>query len=392
MEPAEEEPDGDEPAEEPAEEEPAAEEAAGWSPVASDDEGLQPEAAAALEMAGEESPATETPADEVSPPTVEWTEVAIDLPSEAGFDPDDAGAGPGPPAADVAPEADDLEEATTAGIADSEEEESFEADEEDSWQSAASAPESVYDSLESPIAEGLPTEAPSDELTVRPWPGVIPTVTEAEPSATEGEPAPLSAEIGRGSLTLQTGARISNLLDALRETYQKQPELAQYDLVGVGADNALRSPELQAAAPLIPGFSPQIIDILAQRDHQISEALNGIKAGAALSEPAAEIPWDAVRSLIRATVAPGIGLSRATKILHKKRPALIPVIDEPIMRYALRVTPNLPSEPAEATVRVMEILKQDLDANLSALLRTTEDVDDVALTPLRVLDLAIRSL
>jgi hypothetical protein len=96
--------------------------------------------------------------------------------------------------------------------------------------------------------------------------------------------------------------------------------------------------------------------------------------------------------LIAAAVGPGVGLSRATKILHKKRPALVPVIDEPIVRYAMRIDPNLPAEPADSTVRIMQILKEDLDRNLDSLERASEDVDDVALTPLRVLDLCIRSL
>jgi hypothetical protein len=58
----------------------------------------------------------------------------------------------------------------------------------------------------------------------------------------------------------------------------------------------------------------------------------------------------------------------------------------------MRIDPNLPAEPADSTVRIMQILKEDLDRNLDSLERASEDVDDVALTPLRVLDLCIRSL
>lgn len=233
--------------------------------------------------------------------------------------------------------------------------------------------------------------AEGDELSVRPWPGVIPSVTAAESSRDYEDPA-AAAAVATRSLNLQTGATVDDAGQAIKTTYESQPELAAYDLKGVAADDSLRSPEIDAAAPLIPGFSAGLVDLLSRRDPEISHALSQIPARASLTDSSETIPWAAVKDLVGAAVGPGVGLSRATKILHKKRPALIPVIDEPIVRYAMRVDPNLPAEPAESTVRIMQILKEDLDSNLDSLERASEDVDDVALTPLRVLDLSIRSL
>jgi cyclic pyranopterin monophosphate synthase len=230
-------------------------------------------------------------------------------------------------------------------------------------------------------------EADQDDLVARPWPGVIPTVTEAEPSRAPDEfPPPQPA------IRLRTGDQFTDVVDILRRVYEGQPELASYDLSGVAADNSLRMPEIQAAAPLIPGFTSRIMDVLAERDAQISQALAAIPADASLADDRGAIPWQALHGLFQASVAPGVGLSRATKILHKKRPALIPVIDEPIVRYVLRVEPQLPNEPPDSAVRIMMVLKDDLDANRQLLQQAAEDVEDVALTPLRVLDLLIRSL
>lgn len=239
--------------------------------------------------------------------------------------------------------------------------------------------------LLSPPPTGVASEE-EDELVVRPWSGVIPSVTTAERSTPEADPGL------RGALTLQTGEVVTDLLEILKRVYSSQPALAVYDMAGVGADDHLRAAEIEAAAPLIPGFSPALIDALAQRDPQISSALERIPADASLASHVDEVPWHAVGELISAATGPGIGLSRATRILHKKRPALLPVIDESIMRYVLRIESKLPPEPADQMLRIMGILKQDLDANIDALTAAADEVDDVALTPLRVLDLTIRSL
>ena len=241
--------------------------------------------------------------------------------------------------------------------------------------------------------EAIATPASDEEeLIVRPWPGVIPAVTQAEPSRASDEAEALAVGPANRALTLQTGADVPDAGQAVKTVYESQPALAAYDLKGVPADDAIRSPEIEAAAPLIAGFSAGMVEQLSRRDPEINHALSQIPARASLADSSETIPWSAIKDLVAAAVGPGIGLSRATKILHKKRPALIPVIDEPIVRYAMRVEPNLPAEPAESTVRIMQILKADLDRNLDSLATASEDVDDVALTPLRVLDLSIRSL
>jgi cyclic pyranopterin monophosphate synthase len=308
----------------------------------------------------------------------------------------------------VAPGADEVLAMPAAGWAAGEPTDAEEGDEEgeDSGRDAlaagaagaalgAAAVASPWDEEERVPEEeaGAPVSAVAeeDDLKVRPWPGVIPTVTSAEPSRDYEDPTTAPAVADR-SLTLQTGATIEDAAQAAKVVYDKEPNVAAYDLQGVAADDSVRSPEIEAAAPLIPGFSAAMVDQLARRDPEISHALSQIPARASLTDPYDAIPWSAVKDLIGASVGPGVGLSRATKVLHKKRPALIPVIDEPIVRYAMRVDPGLPAEPADSAVRIMEILKVDLDRNLDSLARASEDVDDVALTPLRVLDLSIRSL
>jgi hypothetical protein len=78
--------------------------------------------------------------------------------------------------------------------------------------------------------------------------------------------------------------------------------------------------------------------VLSRRD-QVRAALEPVPVSASLAEPADKVPWDSLRRLYASLDdLPGIGLARATKILHKKRPALVPILDEVVVRYLRSVS------------------------------------------------------
>jgi hypothetical protein len=73
--------------------------------------------------------------------------------------------------------------------------------------------------------------------------------------------------------------------------------------------------------------------VLSQR-HKVREALKLLPLDATLADPSEQVPWSALNGLFGALDnLPGIRLARATKILHKKRPALIPILDGVVVGY-----------------------------------------------------------
>lgn len=92
-------------------------------------------------------------------------------------------------------------------------------------------------------------------------------------------------------------------------------------------------------------------------------------------------------ALFGAVLGPGIGISRATKVLHIKRPALIPVCDA----YVLRLL-GIPGEGAEAGVAAVVHLREEgrrIRETLAELQRRLCDELGISRTLVRILDVLI---
>jgi hypothetical protein len=129
---------------------------------------------------------------------------------------------------------------------------------------------------------------------------------------------------------------------------------------------------------------------ILERRGQIERALRGIGRDASLVD--ASIPWAALTRLfggfgdIR-----GVGFSKMTKALHRKRPALIPILDSVVQAYlAIDDPPDSYAEHATALVRSY---KKDLDRNRAALRSVRRDLAARGhdLTDVRILDILIWS-
>jgi hypothetical protein len=86
----------------------------------------------------------------------------------------------------------------------------------------------------------------------------------------------------------------------------------------------------------------------------------------------------------------GVGFSKMTKALHRKRPALIPMLDSVVQQYL--GVPSATSFGEEATELVRRY-KQDLDRNRLALRELKRELASrgYQLTEVRILDLLIWS-
>jgi hypothetical protein len=133
---------------------------------------------------------------------------------------------------------------------------------------------------------------------------------------------------------------------------------------------------------------------ILERRGRIEGALRTIDHAASLLD--SPVPWAQLTRLFDAFAEiRGIGYSKMTKALHRKRPALIPMLDSVVQAYLMddpetRVAGSF-GERATALVRSY---KRDLDRNRSALSRIKRELAAQGhdLTEVRLLDLVIWSV
>ncbi len=141
-----------------------------------------------------------------------------------------------------------------------------------------------------------------------------------------------------------------------------------YDSQPVRADAEWRREDAQIANRIGARMSSREIDALMGRKGEIDAALRRIPGDLALTEPDDAIRWDALHDLYEAFGGiSGVGLAKATKALHKKRPQLIPMLDSVVAGY-LRSVDEIPVGGfADEALGLTRSYKVDLDANADVL-------------------------
>jgi hypothetical protein len=129
--------------------------------------------------------------------------------------------------------------------------------------------------------------------------------------------------------------------------------------------------------------------ILGRRG-QIEGALHRIRSDTTLMD--ASIPWAALTELFDGFAdIRGVGFSKTTKALHRKRPALIPILDSVVQDYLAIDDP--PDSFAGHALALVRAYKRDLDRNRSALRSIRRELASRGheLTEVRILDIVIWS-
>jgi transposase len=139
------------------------------------------------------------------------------------------------------------------------------------------------------------------------------------------------------------------------------------------------------------------IAAILERRGEIERALRKIHLDASLADTTTSIPWTPLTQLFEAFAdIPGIGFSKMTKALHRKRPALIPMLDSVVQAYLARGDPGTRSSGSfgERATALVRSYKRDLDRNRSALHEIQQELAsrEHSLTKVRILDLLIWSL
>jgi hypothetical protein len=139
----------------------------------------------------------------------------------------------------------------------------------------------------------------------------------------------------------------------------------------------------------------QIAAILERRA-EIERALREIPPDASLADSTSAIPWIPLKRLFEGFAdIRGVGFSKMTKALHRKRPALIPMLDSVVQAYLTADDTGTRSSGTfgERATALVRSYKQDLDRNRSALHEVREELASrgYRLTEVRILDLLIWS-
>jgi hypothetical protein len=139
------------------------------------------------------------------------------------------------------------------------------------------------------------------------------------------------------------------------------------------------------------------IAAILERREAIERALREIHPDASLAAPTSSIAWVPLTRLFDAFAdIRGIGFSKVTKALHKKRPALIPMLDSVVQEYLTSDDPDAASSGTfgERATALVRSYKRDLDRNRSALRQLQRELAsrDHRLTEVRILDLVIWSV
>ena len=137
------------------------------------------------------------------------------------------------------------------------------------------------------------------------------------------------------------------------------------------------------------------IAAVLERKSEIERWLREISAHASLARAERSIRWSTLTGLFeRFSGIRGIGLSKVTKTLHPKRPALIPMLDSVVQAYLARDDLG-GSEPfAERATALVRSYKADLDHNRGPLHGLQRELAGRAyqLTEVRILDILIWSV
>jgi uncharacterized protein DUF6308 len=169
--------------------------------------------------------------------------------------------------------------------------------------------------------------------------------------------------------------------------------LAFVEAYGVPTDDpepgSFGEPDLRRANRGGARISAAEIGAILERQGEIELALRAIAPGAALT--AASVPWPELERLFDAFGGlKGVGLSKMTKTLHPKRPALVPMLDSVVQQY---LGPTEADGFGERATELVRSYKRDLDRNGAALDEVRRELarQGYRLTEVRILDVLIWS-
>jgi Family of unknown function (DUF6308) len=196
------------------------------------------------------------------------------------------------------------------------------------------------------------------------------------------------------TIILRRGVEVDNPLEMALEFLEAYSSYEAYDASG---PESFDESDLRLANRGGARISAAEIAAILERREEIERALRTIHPDASLGDSTNSIPWIPMTRLFDAFAdIRGIGFSKMTKALHKKRPALIPMLDSVVQTYLTSDDPGSRSYGTfgERAIALVRIYKGDLDRNRSPLREIQREltIREYRLTEVRILDLVIWSV
>ncbi len=186
-------------------------------------------------------------------------------------------------------------------------------------------------------------------------------------------------------LDLPSGLAVEDVHSKLEGLFSRWYDL--YDAVPVPPDSTLRSEEIALCIMMNSRMSGNTGLAVWERREDIERGLRLIPSDADLAAEA--VPWEGVQALLDPFQSiPRAKLGVATKILHKKRPGLIPMLDTLLQAHYRRRLTVRAATLGGYGVNLMKLFREDLLAvitEVSALCSIASERQK-PVSPLRMLD------
>jgi hypothetical protein len=197
-----------------------------------------------------------------------------------------------------------------------------------------------------------------------------------------------------GTIVLRGGVELENPLELALEFLATS---SGYDTGESSGPVSFDESDLRLANRGGARISAAEIAAILERRGEIERALNRIHPDLSLADTTSSIPWIQLTRLFDAFAdIRGIGFSKMTKALHRKRPALIPMLDSVVQAYLTRDNPEARSAGSfgERATELVRIYKRELDRNRSVLqeLQRGLAAHTYRLSEVRILDVLIWSV
>jgi Family of unknown function (DUF6308) len=170
---------------------------------------------------------------------------------------------------------------------------------------------------------------------------------------------------------------------------------AGYDFPDPSGPTSFEESDLRAANRDGARISAVEIAAILERRRRIESVLRELDPASSLEGATGSVPWEPLTRLFDSFAEiKGVGYSKMTKTLHRKRPALIPILDSVVQTHLTRGEPPPPRPFGEHAAALVRLYKEDLDRNSRALAELQATLAGLGhrLTKVRILDLLIWSV
>ena len=193
-------------------------------------------------------------------------------------------------------------------------------------------------------------------------------------------------------VVLRNGVEIDDPLGAVLGFVEAQ---WAFDVSEVSGAMSFGEADLRLANRGGARISAAEIEAILGRRREIERALRAIASDVSLADAASSVPWAPLGRLFDAFAdIRGVGFSKMTKALHRKRPALIPMLDSVVQTYLADDDLGREASFGERALGLVRGYKRDLNRNRAAVRAVRRELASRGywLSEVRILDLLIWSV